>query len=152
MTTYNNVLDVFSYAAHTLANTLWSERALTLSSFIPTHYHTFFYLVSFSSFIFLTNKECAHTTIESYRDKSVYKPVLGNSSSLSLRYVFISTIFHFSCFPSRVFRLKAFVLMVPFPGNCFTFTFYCNKVHACSKLVHPDVVQQLYFTATVIVV
>ena len=27
MTTYNNVLDVFSYAAHTLANTLWSERA-----------------------------------------------------------------------------------------------------------------------------
>ena len=29
MTTYNNVLDVFSYAAHTLANTLWSERALT---------------------------------------------------------------------------------------------------------------------------
>ena len=28
MTTYNNVLDVFSYAAHTLANTLWSERAL----------------------------------------------------------------------------------------------------------------------------
>ena len=31
MTTYNNVLDVFSYAAHTLANTLWSERALNLS-------------------------------------------------------------------------------------------------------------------------
>ena len=29
MTTYNNVLGVFSYAAHTLANTLWSERALT---------------------------------------------------------------------------------------------------------------------------
>ena len=28
MTTYNNVLGVFSYAAHTLANTLWSERAL----------------------------------------------------------------------------------------------------------------------------
>ena len=28
MTTYNNVLDVFSYAAYTLANTLWSERAL----------------------------------------------------------------------------------------------------------------------------
>ena len=27
MTTYNNVLGVFSYAAHTLANTLWSERA-----------------------------------------------------------------------------------------------------------------------------
>ena len=30
MTTYNNVLDVFSYAAHTLANTLWSERAFTI--------------------------------------------------------------------------------------------------------------------------
>ena len=29
MTTYNNVLDVFSYAAHTLANTLWSERAFS---------------------------------------------------------------------------------------------------------------------------
>ena len=29
MTTYINVLDVFSYAAHTLANTLWSERAYT---------------------------------------------------------------------------------------------------------------------------
>ena len=29
MTTYNNVLGVFSYAAHTLANTLWSERALS---------------------------------------------------------------------------------------------------------------------------
>ena len=28
MTTYNNVLGVFQYAAHTLANTLWSERAL----------------------------------------------------------------------------------------------------------------------------
>ena len=28
MKTYNNVLGVFSYAAHTLANTLWSERAL----------------------------------------------------------------------------------------------------------------------------
>ena len=32
MTTYNNVLDVFSYAAHTLANTLWSERALSIYS------------------------------------------------------------------------------------------------------------------------
>ena len=29
MTTYNNVLGVFSYAAHTLANTLWSERAFS---------------------------------------------------------------------------------------------------------------------------
>ena len=28
ITKYNNVLDMFSYAAHTLANTLWSERAL----------------------------------------------------------------------------------------------------------------------------
>ena len=28
MTTYNNVLCAFSYAAHRLANTLWSERAL----------------------------------------------------------------------------------------------------------------------------
>ena len=28
MTTYNNVLGVFSSAAHTLVNTLWSERAL----------------------------------------------------------------------------------------------------------------------------
>ena len=39
MTTYNNVLDVFSYAAHTLANTLWSERALReiarLVPFVP---------------------------------------------------------------------------------------------------------------------
>ena len=33
MTTYNNVLGVFSYAAHTLANTLWSELAFTQGTF-----------------------------------------------------------------------------------------------------------------------
>ena len=32
MTPYNNVLGVFSYAAHTLANTLWSEQALRFDS------------------------------------------------------------------------------------------------------------------------
>ena len=37
MTTYNNVLDVFSHAAHTLANTFWSERALRFEQLAPDY-------------------------------------------------------------------------------------------------------------------
>ena len=47
MTTYNNVLGVFSYAAHTLANTLWSERALSLINLYM--YSTFKMVKLFSS-------------------------------------------------------------------------------------------------------
>ena len=54
MTTYNNVLGVFSYAAHTLANTLWSERA-----FRYILYHTLKYVTTLTWLLYLKlNKAC----------------------------------------------------------------------------------------------
>ena len=59
MTTYNNVLGVFSYAAHTLANTLWSERAFNIQNLLLATYQL--YLRSFQLLnieqLYLRNKD-----------------------------------------------------------------------------------------------
>ena len=80
MTTYNNVLDVFSYAAHTLANTLWSERAFNGFRFQSSSIHTLMkkvklddYAYGMSSYFIFLHISLGKGTIYSV-NREVYRP------------------------------------------------------------------------------